>query len=87
MLPKWRGTEAHWTADWFVPDAHTSSTVAVSRPLPAVLSPLTISKRFGWTMHPTSVWSCQAKRLSFSKWQPLTERTGDKGLRAQIQKP
>src|SRR5262249_33153420 len=35
-----RGTEAQRAVEQFVPDAHDSSTVAVSRPLPAVLSPL-----------------------------------------------
>jgi hypothetical protein len=33
-----------------------------SRPLS-----LTFTKRFGWTLHPTGVRSCQAKRLGFSR--------------------
>ena len=49
-------------------------------------SSLTFTKRFGWTLHPTGVWSCQAKRLGFSKWKYLTGLTREKALRVRIQK-
>jgi hypothetical protein len=52
-----------------------------SRPLS-----LTFTKRFGWTLLPTCVRSCQAKRLEFSRWKCLTGLTRDKALRVRIQK-
>jgi hypothetical protein len=60
-----RGSEAQ-RASRLVADAHDSSSAAVSH-LCQWSSPLTSTKRFGWTLHPNGVRSCQAKRLGFGK--------------------
>jgi hypothetical protein len=58
----------------FVRDGHDSSAAPASRPLPAVLSPLTFTKRFDWTHHLAGIRSRQVKRLGFSNWKYLTGR-------------